>query len=64
MRPDGGALQQVYLLVEFGDDAVQLCDSLLVAQRRSLLNLLMLPQQMRLLTLHTHTRTHTQRDRD
>ncbi|KAL0607583.1 hypothetical protein AAY473_024188, partial [Plecturocebus cupreus] len=43
--PDGGALQTVYLLVELRNDAVELCDALLIAKRCSLLDILMLSHE-------------------
>lgn len=54
--PDGGALQTVYLLVELRDDAVELCDALLVAKRRPLLHVLMLSHEVGLLTLESGAR--------
>lgn len=49
--PYGCTLQPIDFLVELGNDAVQLCDPLLVAQRSSLLHILVLSHQVGLLTL-------------
>lgn len=45
------SLQSIDFLVELRNDAVQLCDPLLVAQRRSLLHIFVLSHQVGLLTL-------------
>lgn len=54
--PYGCSLQSIYFLVELSNDAVQLCDPLLVAQRRSLLHILVLSHQVGLLTLQQRSK--------
>lgn len=53
----GAALQAFYLLVELSNDAVELCDALFVPKRCSLLDILMLSQEMGLLTLDQGNKT-------
>lgn len=54
--PYGCSLQPIDFLVELGNDAVQLRDPLLIAQRRSLLHILVLSHQVGLLTLQQRSK--------
>lgn len=54
--PYGCSLQPINFLVELGNDAVQLRDPLLIAQRRSFLHILVLSHQVGLLTLQQRSK--------